>query len=163
MSRRANCWDNAPVESFFASLREELTRGEMFASREEARARVFESIEVFDNRVGRDSSLGYKSPIEYERAGSPLTPRPTSVGTSRMSLVTSHALAIVESTLQEAHGEGPVAELSWHQVVAEVSHVDQRMMLAVRASNRGPLRDCDAVVPACTLEAIDLYVPIDQI
>jgi transposase InsO family protein len=69
MSRRANCWDNAPMESFFASLRKELTRGEIFASREEARARIFEYIEVFYNRVRRHSSLGYKSPIEYERAG----------------------------------------------------------------------------------------------
>jgi transposase InsO family protein len=69
MSRRANCWDNAPMESFFASLKKELTRGEMFATREEARASIFEYIEVFYNRVRRHSSPGYKSPIEYERAG----------------------------------------------------------------------------------------------
>ena len=47
MSRRANCWDNAPMESFFASLKKELTRGEIFATREEARASIFEYIEVF--------------------------------------------------------------------------------------------------------------------
>jgi putative transposase len=69
MSRRANCWDNAPMESFFASLKKELTRGEIFATREEAKATVFEYIEVFFNRIRRHSSLGYKSPIEYERAG----------------------------------------------------------------------------------------------
>ena len=69
MSRRANCWDNAPMESFFASLKKELTRGEIFATRAEARASLFEYIEVFYNRVRRHSSLGYKSPIEYERAG----------------------------------------------------------------------------------------------
>jgi putative transposase len=69
MSRRANCWDNAPVESSFASLKEELTHGEAFATREEARASLFESIEVFYNRVRRHSSLGYVSPAEYERAG----------------------------------------------------------------------------------------------
>jgi putative transposase len=69
MSRRANCWDNAPMESFFASLKKELTRSEEFVTREEARASLFEYIEVFYNRVRRHSSLGYKSPIEYERAG----------------------------------------------------------------------------------------------
>ncbi len=68
MSRRANCWDNAPMESFFASLKKELTRGEVFATREEARASLFEYIEVFYNRIRRHSSLGYKSPAEYERA-----------------------------------------------------------------------------------------------
>jgi putative transposase len=69
MSRRANCWDNAPMESFFASLKKELTHGETYATREEARASLFEFIEVFYNRVRRHSSLGYKSPVEYERAG----------------------------------------------------------------------------------------------
>jgi putative transposase len=69
MSRRANCWDNAPMESFFASLKKELTRGETFATREEARARIFEYIEVFFNRTRRHSSLGYMSPADYERTG----------------------------------------------------------------------------------------------
>ena len=69
MSRRANCWDNAPMESFFASLKKELTRGEIFATREEARASVFEYIEVFFNRIWRHSSIGYMSPTQCERAG----------------------------------------------------------------------------------------------
>jgi len=68
MSRRGNCWDNAPMESFFASLKKELTRGEIFATREEARASIFEYIEVFYNRIRRHSSLGYLSPAEYEKA-----------------------------------------------------------------------------------------------
>ena len=68
MSRRANCWDNAPMESFLASLKKELTRSEIFATREEARSSLFEYIEVFYNRIRRHSSLGYKSPAEYERA-----------------------------------------------------------------------------------------------
>jgi transposase InsO family protein len=68
MSRRGNCWDNAPMESFFASLKKELVHGENYATREEARASIFEYIEVFYNRVRRHSSLGYKSPTEYERA-----------------------------------------------------------------------------------------------
>ena len=69
MSRRANCWDNAPMESFFASPKKELTRGEIFATRQEAKASIFEYIEVFFNRIRRHSSLGYVSPAEYERAG----------------------------------------------------------------------------------------------
>jgi transposase InsO family protein len=68
MSRRANCWDNAPMESFFASLKKELTHGEDYATRAEARASIFEYIEVFFNRVRRHSSLGYLSPAEYEKA-----------------------------------------------------------------------------------------------
>jgi transposase InsO family protein len=69
MGRRGNCWDDAPMESFFASLKKELTRGESFATRAEARAGLFEYIEVFYNRLRRHSSLGYLSPAEYERAG----------------------------------------------------------------------------------------------
>ena len=69
MSRRANCWDNAPMESFFASLKKELVHDEDYATRAEARASLFEYIEVFYNRVRRHSSLGYRSPVEYERAG----------------------------------------------------------------------------------------------
>lgn len=69
MSRRGNCWDNAPMESFFASLKKELSRGEFFATRAEARTELFEYIEVFYNRLRRHSALGYLSPNEYERAG----------------------------------------------------------------------------------------------
>jgi putative transposase len=69
MSRRANCWDNAPMESFFASLKKELVHDEDYATREEARSSLFEYIEVFYNRVRRHSSLGYRSPVDYERAG----------------------------------------------------------------------------------------------
>lgn len=69
MSRRGNCWDNAPMESFFASLKKELIHHEDYATREEARASIFEYIEVFYNRIRRHSSLGYQSPSEFERAG----------------------------------------------------------------------------------------------
>jgi putative transposase len=67
MSRRANCWDNAPMESFFASLKKELVFGADFATRAEARAAIVEYIEVFYNSQRRHSSLGYVSPAEYER------------------------------------------------------------------------------------------------
>lgn len=66
MSRRANCWDNAPVESFFASLKKELVHNEDYATREIARASLFEYIEMFYNRKRKHSTLGYMSPNEYE-------------------------------------------------------------------------------------------------
>jgi putative transposase len=67
MSRRADCWDNAPMESFFASLKKELVHGADFATRAEARAAIVEYIEVFYNTKRRHSSLGYVSPAEYEQ------------------------------------------------------------------------------------------------
>lgn len=68
MSRRGDCWDNAPMESFFATLKKELVHHESYRTRAEARASVFEYIEVFYNRVRRHSALGYRSPAEYEQA-----------------------------------------------------------------------------------------------
>jgi putative transposase len=68
MSRRADCWDNAPMESFFASLKKELIHDADFATRAEARAAIFEYIEVFYNGQRRHSSLGYVSPAEYEQS-----------------------------------------------------------------------------------------------
>lgn len=67
MSRRADCWDNAPMESFFASLKKELVHDAFFATRAEARAAIVEYIEVFYNNQRLHSSLGYVSPAEYER------------------------------------------------------------------------------------------------
>ncbi|MBX9581502.1 MAG: IS3 family transposase [Gemmataceae bacterium] len=67
MSRVAQCWDNAPVESFFGTLKRELGV-EVFADRGQARAAIFEYLEVFYNRARRHSSLGYVSPDEFERA-----------------------------------------------------------------------------------------------
>jgi transposase InsO family protein len=69
MSRRANCWDNASMESFCASLKKELVHHEDYMTRGEARASLFAFIELFYNRVRRHSSLGDRSPVEYERAG----------------------------------------------------------------------------------------------
>ena len=68
MSRRGNCWDNAPMESFFASLKKELVHDEDYATRGAATASLFEYIETFHNRVRRHSSLGYVAPAECERA-----------------------------------------------------------------------------------------------
>jgi transposase InsO family protein len=71
MSRRADCWDNAPMESLFASLKKELVHDANFATRAEARASIFEYIEVFYNGQRRHSSLGYVSPAEYEQSSTP--------------------------------------------------------------------------------------------
>lgn len=68
MSRRGNCWDNAPMESFFATLKKELVHDEDYQTREEAQASIFEYIEVFYNRQRRHSTLGFKSPTEYEQS-----------------------------------------------------------------------------------------------
>ncbi len=67
MSRRGDCWDNAPMESFFASLKKELVHHEDYATRAEAKASIFEYIEAFYNRLRRHSSLGYVAPAEYEQ------------------------------------------------------------------------------------------------
>jgi transposase InsO family protein len=67
MSRRGDCWDNAPMESFFASLKKELVHHEDYATRDQAKASIFEYIEAFYNRARRHSSLGYVAPAEYER------------------------------------------------------------------------------------------------
>jgi putative transposase len=71
MSRRGNCWDNAPMESFFASLKKELVHDEDYATRAEAKASIFEYIEAFYNRIRRHSALGYVAPDKYERTHNP--------------------------------------------------------------------------------------------
>lgn len=68
MSRKGECHDNAVAESFFSSLKTELTDDEDYFTRSEARKSIFEYIEVFYNRQRRHSYLGYVSPIEYEQA-----------------------------------------------------------------------------------------------
>jgi transposase InsO family protein len=67
MSRKGDCWDNAVAESFFASLRKELTNRVDFHSRDAARSIVFEYIEAFYNRVRRHSTINYQSPNDFER------------------------------------------------------------------------------------------------
>ncbi len=66
MSRRGDCFDNAPVESFFSTLKTELVNQQRFATRQEARRAIFEYVEVFYNRKRRHSALGYLSPVEFE-------------------------------------------------------------------------------------------------
>ena len=70
MSRKGDCWDNAVVESFFATLKRELVHDADFDDHRQAEAALFEYIEVFYNRQRRHSSLDYMSPMEYERLAS---------------------------------------------------------------------------------------------
>ena len=67
MSRSGNCWDNAVMESFFSTLKTERTSRKNYQSRDEARADVFDYIERFYNPRRRHSTLGYLSPVDYEK------------------------------------------------------------------------------------------------
>jgi putative transposase len=64
MSRKGDCLDNAPMESFFASLKKEHVHRARFRTRAEARAAVFDYIEIFYNRQRLHSALGYRTPAE---------------------------------------------------------------------------------------------------
>jgi len=68
MSRKGNCWDNAPMESFFHSLKTEWVVFEKYKTRSEARSSIFSYIELFYNRRRRHSSLGNISPTAFENA-----------------------------------------------------------------------------------------------
>lgn len=65
MSRKGNCWDNAPTESWFGSFKNERIHGEAYVNQHKMREIVFEYIEVFYNRTRRHSTLGYLSPIQF--------------------------------------------------------------------------------------------------
>ena len=65
-SRKGNCWDNAPMESFFHSLKTELVMRCDYKTRDEARASLFEYMEVFYNRQRRHSTINYVAPLEFE-------------------------------------------------------------------------------------------------
>lgn len=66
MSGRGDCWDNAVMESFWATLKTELVHHERYATRDQARASIFEYLEVFYNRQRLHSALGYLSPEQFE-------------------------------------------------------------------------------------------------
>lgn len=68
MSRKGNCWDNAPMESFFATLKKELVYHERYETREAAKRSLFDYIEVFYNRQRKHSALGYVSPVQFAQA-----------------------------------------------------------------------------------------------
>ncbi len=68
MSRAGNVWDNSAMESFFSSLKTERTARKTYRTRQEARADVFDYIERFYNPTRRHSTIGYVSPVEFEKA-----------------------------------------------------------------------------------------------
>ena len=65
MSRKGNCWDNAPTESWFNSFKNERVHGLRYETREDMKSMTFEYIEVLYNRKRQHSTLGYKSPIQF--------------------------------------------------------------------------------------------------
>ena len=67
MSRSGNVWDNAAMESFFSSLKTELIGKKIYRSRDQAKAEIFDYIERFYNPTRRHSTLGYLSPMDFER------------------------------------------------------------------------------------------------
>lgn len=66
MSRKGNCYDNAPMESFFQKLKVEHIYHDDYLTRAQARAAVFDYIEIFYNRQRKHSSIGYQTPVDYE-------------------------------------------------------------------------------------------------
>lgn len=67
MSRKGNCWDNAPMESWFASLKKEEVYLTKYETRAAARAAIFDYVEVFYNNIRRHSKIGNVSPAAFER------------------------------------------------------------------------------------------------
>ncbi len=67
ISRKGNFWDNAPTESFFHTLKTDLTHHRHYQARQEAKYEIFEYIEVFYNRQRRLSTIGYQTPLVYEK------------------------------------------------------------------------------------------------
>lgn len=67
MSRKGNCYDNAPMESFWGTMKNELVYHQHYTTREQAKREITEYIEVFYNRQRRQVRLGYLSPVAYMR------------------------------------------------------------------------------------------------
>lgn len=68
MSRQGDVWDNAAMESFFASLKTERVNGKVYSTRDQAKADVFDYVERFYNARRRHSTIGFVSPVEFENA-----------------------------------------------------------------------------------------------
>ena len=66
MSRSGNCWDNAVMERVWGSLKSERTDGKMYTTREEGKKEVIDYFEMFYNSIRLHSTLGYKSPMQFE-------------------------------------------------------------------------------------------------
>ena len=87
MSRKGNCWDNAPMESFWSTLKRECVTG-VFNSRDEARAAIFDYVMTFYNRTRRHSTLNYMSPLQFEQHFSETTQLSVKTGDCQLSVKT---------------------------------------------------------------------------
>ena len=67
MSRKGNCWDNAPMESFCGALKSELVHHWRFSTREQARREIDEYLEIVYNRIRQQARLGYLSPAAFNQ------------------------------------------------------------------------------------------------
>jgi len=94
MNSRGDCYDNAVAESFFATLKNELIHGRSWPSKAELRTEVFEYIEVFFNRRRRHSTLGYRSPVDYENS----TLAPDGAGLAASRLAPTHKIKFTAPT-----------------------------------------------------------------
>jgi putative transposase len=80
MSAKGNCYDNAAMESFYGRYKTSSVRGHVFAGEDQARSNAFKYIELFYNRFRKHSSLGYKSPVQFEdEKNSPMGEVPASL------------------------------------------------------------------------------------
>ena len=68
MCRKGNCWDNAVAESFNATIKTELIHRTIWKTREEVRAEIYNDIETWYDAKRLHSTLGYRSPVEFEEA-----------------------------------------------------------------------------------------------
>jgi transposase InsO family protein len=68
MGRKATCYDNAAMESFFHTLKVELVHREQYTTRRMAKSKIFEYIETYYNRQRKHSAIGYKIPMQFEKA-----------------------------------------------------------------------------------------------
>jgi putative transposase len=71
MSRKGDCWDNAPMESFFHTLKTELVMHCDYKTRDQARASLFDYLEVFYNCQRRHSTINYETPLAFEGRTNP--------------------------------------------------------------------------------------------
>jgi putative transposase len=102
MSRSGNVWDNAAMESFFSSLKTERIERKTYRSRNEARADVFDYIERFYNATRRHSTIGYLSPVEFERKVGLAYPGVQQTGSSSVAASKSGQLRLELNPLHPA-------------------------------------------------------------
>ena len=96
MSRKGDCWDNAPMESLFHSLKTELVMHCDYKTRDEARASLFDYMEVFYNRQRRHSTIKYVAPLVFEASTTAKTDCPPNVGNFNSRHFRDHSLSVFD-------------------------------------------------------------------